>query len=153
MRSAWMLLVLMSGCAVMPALAQVNKWVDDKGRVQYGDQPPANKAQAQKPPATPAKPRQAPPGKPLPEQPKNYVPGDPLIERLKANEERQQRENVRAKCWKISADDCADPETIRQMMEQEKKAAAKAQKPNLREPLSPDFCKRNPKVEGCLPKK
>lgn len=153
MRSAWMLLVLMVCCAGAPALAQVNKWVDEKGRVQYGDRPPANQAQVQKPPAIPVKPRQAAPGKPLPVQPKYHVPGDPLVERMKAGEERKRREDVTQRCWRNSSGDCADPDAISELMQEEKKAAAAARKPNSREPLTADFCKRNPGVEGCLPAK
>ena len=151
MRNFWMLLGVVMACAVSPALAQVNKWVDEKGRVQYGDQPPTGKTVV-KPASAPKTSPVVNPNKPPP-QPKLHVPGDPLVERLRENEERRERERLTAKCWKEELGDCNESGKIYEMKVEEKKAAAAAQKPNAREPLSPDFCKRNPKVEGCLPKK
>ncbi len=153
MRCASMLLVLTVCCAAMPAAAQVNKWVDEKGRVQYGDKPPVGKGQVQKPPVNAPAPAKAPAGKPLAVQPKLHVPGDPLVARMHENEERKQREAVTAKCWTTGQEDCNEPDTIRQMMAQEKKASAAPPKPNPREPPPDDFCKRNPKVEACMAKK
>lgn len=149
-------------CFVSSAYAQVNKWVDEKGQVQYGDRPPAKQSsgsvQLQK--APPKEPRKAAPGKPLPVQPKNHVPGDPLVERMKQNEQRKQVERATSECWRSSGPDCDDQGAIREKLDAEaraKAAAAKkpaaAQKPAQREPLSADFCKRNPRVEACLPKK
>ena len=150
MRSASMLLVLMFCCAVMPAGAQVNKWVDEKGREQSGDKPPASSAakslptQKTAPVVNPKKP---------PPQPKYHVPGDPLVERMRENEERREQERLTAKCWKENLGDCNESGVIYEIRQEEKKAAAATQKPNPREPLPPDFCKRNPKVEACMPKK
>ena len=61
MRCASMLLVLTVCCAAMPAAAQVNKWVDEKGLVQYGDKPPVGKGHVQKPPVNAPAPAKAPP--------------------------------------------------------------------------------------------
>lgn len=150
MRRASMLLVMTACLAAMPVAAQVNKWVDEKGRVQYGDKPPANQAskslQTQKsaPVVNPKKP---------PPQPKFHVPGDPLVERMRENEERRERERLTAKCWKEELGECNEAGVIYQIGQAEKKAAAAAQKPNPREPLPPDFCQRNPKVEACMAKK
>lgn len=157
MRSAYLLLGLLAVCAGTPALAQVNKWVDEKGQVQYGDRPPAKQssgaAQLQK--APPKDPRKAAPGKPLPVQPKNYVPGDPLVQRMKENDQRKQVDRATSECWRSGGSDCDDPGAIRHKLEAEAKAKAAAakkpatQKPASREPLPADFCKRNPKVQGC----
>ena len=59
MRARFLALILALAAPV--ALAQVYKWVDDKGRVQYGDKPPPGaKASAVKPPPEPqATPRPA----------------------------------------------------------------------------------------------
>ena len=75
MRNFWMLLGVVMACAASPALAQVNKWVDEKGRVQYGDQPPTGKAVV-KPASAPKTSPVVNPNKPPP-QPKLHVPGDP----------------------------------------------------------------------------
>jgi len=146
----------------LAAPAQVNKWVDENGRVQYGDRPPAKQppgtVQLQK--APPKDTRKPAPGKPLPVQPKIYVPGDPLVQRMKENEERKQVERASSECWRSGGPDCEDQATIRHKLDEEAKARAAAakkpaaaQKPAAREPLPADFCKRNPKVEGCLPGK
>lgn len=159
MRSAYILLGLLAVCAGMPALAQVNKWVDEKGQVQYGDRPPAQKSsgstQLQK--APPSNTSKAASKKPVPlaVQPKLAVPGDPLIERMKANEERKQIESASADCWRSGGSDCDDPGAMRYKLDAEAKAKAAAakkpatQKPASREPLPADFCARNPKVQGC----
>lgn len=151
MRNFWLFLGWLAACAVTPALAQVNKWVDEKGRVQYGDQPPTGKA-AVKPASTPKSSPAVNPNKPPP-QPRLHVPGDPLVERLKESEARRDRERLSAKCWKEERGDCNESGMIHEMKAEEKKAAATAQKANVREPLSSDFCKRNPKVEACQPRK
>lgn len=162
MRRLGIVLGLIAWSLPLAAPAQVNKWVDEKGRVQYGDRPPAKQSsgavQLQK--APPKDTRKAAPGKPLPVQPRNHVPGDPLVERMKQNEERKQVERATADCWRSGGPDCDDQGAIRGKLDEEaraKAAAAKktaaAQKPAQREPLSSDFCKRNPKVEACLPKK
>ncbi len=151
MRRASMLLLMTACLAAMPVAAQVSKWVDEQGRVQYGDKPPAGKpvksTTLQKAPAG------AKPNKPVPPQPKFHVPGDPLVQRLRDNEERRERERLTAKCWKEGTANCADSGIIDEMLMTERKAAAAAKKaeakPIPREPLSPDFCKRNPRVEGC----
>lgn len=154
MRYASMLLVLAVGFAAMPAAAQVTKWVDEKGRVQYSDKPPAGNTAKSPPKSVPTQ-KTAPvvnPKKPPP-QPKYHVPGDPLVERMRENEERRERERLTAKCWKENLGECNEAGVIYQIGQAEKKAAAEVQKPNPREPLPPDFCKRNPKVEACMPKK
>jgi hypothetical protein len=47
MRVLWFAAI--AGCFCLPALAQVYKWVDEKGVTQYGERPPAdNKAQKMK---------------------------------------------------------------------------------------------------------
>ena len=47
-------LVLLLALAVPVASAQVYKWVDEKGRIHYGEKPPAgSKPSAVKPPAAP----------------------------------------------------------------------------------------------------
>jgi hypothetical protein len=151
MRKVLLLLGVMVLGAGMPAAGQVNKWVDEKGRVQYGDKPPAGKpvqsTTLQKAPAG------AKPNKPVPPQPKFHVPGDPLVQRMHDNEERRERERLTAQCWKEGVADCADSGVIDEKLMAQRKAAAAAKKaeakPAPREPLSADFCKRNPKVEGC----
>ncbi len=35
--------LLLAACIALPAAAQVHKWIDDQGRVHYGDRPPAGK--------------------------------------------------------------------------------------------------------------
>ena len=48
------LLLLVLAVAAMPAAAQIYKWVDEKGKVQYGEKPPAGaKAQPLRGEATP----------------------------------------------------------------------------------------------------
>jgi Domain of unknown function (DUF4124) len=147
MRAAWIMLGLFA-CAGTPALAQVNKWVDEKGRVHYGDKPPASsaagKGQAQNVPQ-PKGPQKA---KPLPVQPKFHVPGDPLVERMREHEERRQNERLTAECWNSGGSNCNESGTIFEMRQAETKPAP-ATKPNPREPLPADFCKRNPRVAGC----
>lgn len=163
MRRLGIVLGLIAWSLPLAAPAQVNKWVDEKGRVQYGDRPPVQQssgaAQPQKVP-TPKQAKSTRPAKPLPVQPKNHVPGDPLVERLRQNEERKEFERLSAECWRNDGSDCNDPGALRYKREEEaraKAAAAKktaaAPKPAQREPLSADFCKRNPRVEACLPKK
>jgi hypothetical protein len=156
MRRLGIVLGLIAWSLPLAAPAQVNKWVDEKGRVQYGDRPPAKQSsgavQLQK--APPKDTRKAAPGKPLPVQPKNHVPGDPLVQRMKENEQRKQVEQASAECWRSGGPDCEDPAAMRHKLDEEAKArAAATKKPAAREPLPADFCKRNPKVEGCLPKK
>lgn len=158
MRRLGIVLGLIAWSLPLAAPAQVNKWVDEKGRVQYGDRPPAKQSsgavQLQK--APPKEPRKAAPGKPLPEQPKNHVPGDPLVERMKENEQRKQVDRATSECWRSGGADCDDQAAIRANLDAEARARAAAakkpaaaQKPAQREPLPADFCKRNPKVQGC----
>lgn len=155
MRTVLLLLGVMVLGTGTPVSAQVTKWVDEKGRVQYGDRPPADKSVK----STPV--QKAPPGakqkKPVPPQPKFHVPGDPLVQRMYDNEARRERERVTAQCWKEGVANCADSGIIDEILMEQRKAAAaakkKEEKPIPREPLSPDFCKRNPKVEGCQPGK
>lgn len=53
-KSRYSFLVLLLALAVPVASAQVYKWVDEKGRVHYGEKPPAgSKSSALKPPAAP----------------------------------------------------------------------------------------------------
>ena len=158
MRNVWIMLALIIAGAA-PALAQVEKWVDDKGRVHYGDKPPSAKqsgsVQMQKAPQAPASGKASAKVKQpvaAPIQPKYAVSGDPLVARMKANEEHKQRESATASCWKYKAEDCTDPETIRVIMQADTKGAAAkpvASKPATREALPADFCKRNPRVPGC----
>lgn len=54
------LLALLLALAVPVASAQVYKWVDEKGRVHYGEKPPAgSKPSAVKPPSAPSAPAKA----------------------------------------------------------------------------------------------
>ena len=82
MRAVWMMLGLLAVCTVTPVLAQINKWVDENGRVHYGDRPPANKpsttVQIQKspPPTVQNEASSVAPGKPSAEQPKAGAAGD-----------------------------------------------------------------------------
>jgi hypothetical protein len=155
MRGVLLLLGLMVLVAGTPASAQVNKWVDEKGRVQYGDKPPPGKSV--KPTTVQKAPPGPPPKKSVPPQPKFHVPGDPLVQRMYDNEARRERERVTAQCWKQGVANCADSGIIDEILIEQRKAAAAAKKteakPIPREPLSPDFCKRNPRVEGCQPGK
>lgn len=162
MRPVHVLLFTAACGLVFPASAQITKSVDEKGRVIYSDQPAAGNTKGGKPvPNTPASGPasvQQKKGVPLAVQPKYHVYGDPLIAKMQANEERRQRERITASCWKQqnSDADCTDDWTIKQMMVADTKARqAKEPKPKpvAREPLPPDFCKRNPRVEACQVKK
>ena len=134
MRNFWMLLGVVMACAASPALAQVNKWVDEKGRVQYGDQPPTGKTVV-KPASAPKTSPVVNPNKPPP-QPKLHVPGDPLVERLRENEERRVRERLAAKCWKEELGDCNESGKIYEMKVEEKKRL-----PQRRSPMPASRCR------------
>lgn len=161
MRPVHVLLATAVCILALPAAAQITKSVDEKGRVIYSDQPAAGNTKGGKPvPNTLASgpaPVQQKKGVPLAVQPKYHVYGDPLIAKMHENEERRQRERITASCWKQQGDaDCTDDWTIKQMMVADAKARqAKEPKPKpvVREPLPPDFCQRNPRVEACQVKK
>lgn len=157
MRRDMMLFIVTGLLLALPAVAQVSRWVDEKGRVQYGDKPPTGK-----PAQTVVKEKSA--TQPQPAQKKFvYVPvprqdpGDPLVARMRDNEERRERERMTLVCAKGGGQDCSRDVVTRMMKEEaeankKKKPAKKPEPPPIkREPLTPEFCKRHPKVDGCKP--
>ncbi len=79
------LVALVLALAAPAAMAQVYKWVDEKGRVQYGDKPPPGaKASAVKPPAEPQ-------GTPRP--PENFAGQEADFQRRQI-EKREQEEKL-----------------------------------------------------------
>lgn len=139
---------------VFAASAQINRSVDEKGRVVYSDQPAAGNVKGGKPVLSSPASGQAPQkkGVPLAVQPTYPVYGDPLIAKMRENEERRVRERVTEECWRQKTADCTDEWAIKRMVDEDVKArVAKEPKPKpvVREPLPPDFCKRNPRVEAC----
>jgi hypothetical protein len=143
---------------VMPAFAQITRSVDEQGRVTYSDKPAPGSAAKGAPAAgtvpAPARPPPQKPGTPLAVQPKYHVPGDPLVAKMHENEERRLRERIVAECWRERRADCTEEWVIREQVMAERRAQQqKAPKPApvVREPLPPDFCQRNPRVEACQP--
>ena len=154
MRVAWVALGLLAVCAAAPVPAQINKWVDENGRVHYGDRPPANKpsttVQIQKsPPATVQNEASSvAPGKPSAEQPKAGAAGDSPIDRMKAEQAQKQRERLIAECKNNRGINCDSPEAVKQMLRDDTPQTAEQQRGQRNAPPS-DFCARNPKTPGC----
>lgn len=153
MKIAWITLGLLAVCAAAPASAQINKWVDENGRVHYGDRPPANKpsttVQIQKsPPMATNEAPNATTGKPSVEPPKAGAAGDPQIDAVKAKEVQKQRERLIVECKNNRGINCDSPETVKQMQNEDTPLTAEQRRSQRNEPQS-DFCSRNPKIPGC----
>lgn len=148
------LVMLPVGPTVPTAVAQITKSVDDKGRVTYTDQSAAKRGSVQRVQVPTSRAAQKP--KALPPQPKFHVPGDPMIQRLRDNEDRKLREKAAAECWRRGADECHESDVIHNYVAEEKRrqalkptAKSAADTKPKREPLTQDFCKRNPRIDGC----
>ncbi len=153
MKITWITLGLLAVCTAAPAPAQINKWVDENGRVHYGDRPPANKPsttiQIQKsPPTARNEAPNAATGKPSVEPPKAGAAGDPPVDPAKAQEAQKQRERLIVECKNNRGINCDNPEAVKQMQSDDTPQTAEQRRSKRNEPQS-DFCARNPKIPGC----
>lgn len=94
----------LAACAALPATAQVHRWVDEQGRVHYGDRPMGGsgttlRIRAESATAPSAPPAAAPTGQPSPmsarQAPAPAKPAaatsPPVIDRMLAQQQQQQR--------------------------------------------------------------
>jgi hypothetical protein len=95
-------LLLLALCLPLAVEAQIYKWVDEKGRVQYGEKPPPGAK------ASTLRPEASPPSRPAPVPGTAGAPADADAEFRRRQIERRQAEEAQAQDAKRRQAQCED---------------------------------------------